>query len=535
MTDRGQLPDDELVVRVTGGAVRGVRESGLLAWRGIPYAAPPVGELRFAAPGDVVPWRGIRDASDFGAIAPQTVANRPGRPPSAMDAASEDCLTVNVHAPDRRTPASTLLPVIVSIHGGGYSRGSSRGFAGQGEGFVRKGRILYVSFNYRLGPLGYLDFTRYSTVARSFASNLGLRDQVALLRWVQANIARFGGDPRNVTVLGESAGGNAVTTLMTTPAARGLFARAIAQSPPSAAAYTPATTAVWAAEFIEILRGVVGESTGDAKTAAGRRLNGIGGIQRTPQELLTGSDVNDLVKASVALRVRMPDAYPGLYCFAPVIDGELLPQHPMRAFRDGNAHPVPLIIGTNDREGSIFRGPVDILPRTPQRIASLFQRAPAGAREGMSQAYGGLTTRRAAADFGGDYAFWYPSTRVADFHSRHAPVWSYRFDFATRLLKLAGIDATHGVEMFALFDQIDAPVIRLMTSLGGEEEYAAVGERMRELWSRFAEGALSEQAWPRYDERTRRTLVIDEANRVEDDPRREQRRAWHRFLPALAG
>lgn len=519
VTDRRRQPDDELVVRVTGGMIRGVRQRGLLAWRGIPYAAPPVGELRFAPPAGVVPWRGIRDALDFGAVAPQTFANRLLRAPSTMDAASEDCLTVNVHVPAGRLPTAQPLPVMVFIHSGGYSAGSSREYGGQGEGFVRSGRVVYVSFNYRLGALGYLDFSRYSNMDRSFTGNLGLRDQVAVLRWVQANIGAFGGDPWNVTVFGESAGGNAVTTLMATPSARGLFARAIAQSPPPNATYTPAMTAVWAAEYLELLRGVVGP----------------GGIRRTPQELLAEADVNDLVAACVALQVRTPDAYPGSFCLAPVVDGDVLPQSPMRAFRDGRAHRVPLIIGTNDREGSVFRGRVDILPRTPERIDALFARAPVRARDGMRRAYDGLTTRRAAADFGGDYAFWYPSTRVADFHSRYAPTRSYRFDFAPRLLKVAGIDATHGVEMFALFDQTDAPVARLMTSLGGEEEYAAVGERMRELWLRFAEGTLPERTWPQYDERKRRTFVIDTIDRIEEDPRREQRRAWSRFLPALAG
>ena len=227
---------DGLEVRVTGGVVRGVREGEMLAWRGMPYAAPPIGERRFRAPAPVLPWRGIRDASAFGAVAPQANVIRLVRPTISVMAADEDCLSVNVHAPVRESGGSPL-PVMVFIHGGGYSAGSSRDFSGQGEGFVRSGRVVYVSFNYRLGALGYLDFTRYSSGRRPFESNLGLRDQVALLGWVQENIAAFGGDAARVTVFGESAGGNAVTTLMTTPSARGLFAGAIAQSPPPDAVY----------------------------------------------------------------------------------------------------------------------------------------------------------------------------------------------------------------------------------------------------------------------------------------------------------
>jgi para-nitrobenzyl esterase len=530
MTDLRRPLDDDVVVHVTGGVVRGVRERGLLAWRGIPYAAPPVGHLRFAAPAEVVQWQGTRDASEFGAIAPQAFANRMVRPPTAIVQAAEDCLTVNVYAPSAGGAASGNLPVMVFIHGGGYNSGSSRDFSGQGHGFVRSGRVVYVSFNYRLGPLGYLDFSRYSTPGRAFDSNLGLRDQVALLQWVHDNIGGFGGDPRNVTVFGESAGGNAVTTLMATPAARGLFARAIAQSPPPNAVYPHGLTAQWAEEYIDILRSVVGEHEGVGNDHGAWR-----GIPPTPQELLTSAHVNALLEASVILQVRTPDAHPGAFCFAPVVDGQFLPERPMRAFRDGRAHRVPLIIGTNDREGSIFRGRVDILPRTPERIDALFERAPAASRDGMRLAYAGLPARRPAADFGGDYGFWYPCTRVADFHSRYAPVWSYRFDFAPRLLKLAGIDATHGVEMFALFDRADEPLARVITSFGGAEAYAAAGERMREHWLRFAEGTLAMDGWPHYAERDRATLVIDDEDRIERDPRRERRRAWNRFLPALAG
>ncbi|HKH07566.1 MAG TPA: carboxylesterase/lipase family protein [Agromyces sp.] len=548
MTERGGPDDRELEVRVTGGTVRGVREGDVLAWRGMPYAAPPFGESRFAAPAPVRSWHGVRDASDFGPIAPQTLLKRLIRPSSLAADVSEDCLTVNVYAPasasasanataSSRPGASDPLPVMVFIHGGGYSAGSSREFSGQGEGFVGSGRIVYVSFNYRLGPLGYLDFSRYSTPERRFDSNLGLRDQVALLRWVRRNIGAFGGDPENVTVFGESAGGNAVTTLMATPAARGLFARAIAQSPPPNAVYSRAFAARWAEEYVEILRDVVGERE-EVESPEGPGREGDDDPRRfspTTAELLVRAEVQELIEASVMLQVRTPDAHPGEFCLAPVVDGEFLPEQPLRAFRDGRAHRVPLIIGTNDREGSIFRGRADLLPRTPDRIAAMFDRAPAPSREVMRLAYPGLPAPRAAADFGGDYGFWYPSTRVADFHSRYAPVWSYRFDFAPRLLKLVGIDATHGIEMFALFDHADEPLARVMTSLGGSEAYAEAGERMRELWLLFAEGALAMEGWPRYDERERSTLVIDEEDRIEVDPRRERRRAWNRFLPALAG
>ncbi|WP_200948617.1 carboxylesterase/lipase family protein [Microbacterium sp. Root61] len=518
---------DAVDVRTAGGIVRGVRERGLLAWRGIPYAAPPVAALRFASPVKPAPWEGIRDARAFGPTAPQSIRNPLIHPPTVVIAADEDCLTVNVHAPVDADRAASALPVMVFIHGGGYSGGSSRDFSGQGEGFVRDGRVVYVSFNYRLGALGYIDFSRYSTPGRTFTSNLGLRDQVALLEWVRDNIGAFGGDAANVTVFGASAGGNAVITLMATPSADGLFARAIAQSPPPHAVYPPSLSARWAGEYVAILQDIV-------ETHARREPDGDVPAQ-SPHELLATAGVNDLVAACTTLQVRTPDAYPGTFCLAPVIDGEFLPRTPLQAFRDGTVHPVPLIIGTNDREGSIFRGRVDILPRTPSRIAALFAQAPPGSRRRMRAAYPGLSTRRTAADFGGDYGFWFPSTRAADFHSRHAATWMYRFDVAPRLLEVLGLDATHGVEMFALFDRTDLALARFMTAFGGAEEYEAAGERMRAMWLRFAAGGPPDVDWPPYDERERSTLIIDEVDRVEIDPRRGRRHAWTRFLPELAG
>src|SRR6188472_190968 len=213
-------PLDPLEIRVSGGRVRGVSERGIRAWRGIPYAAAPVGPLRFRAPAAAQPWPGVRDAAGFGPVATQSHKGQfLGAHPRIPQ--SEDCLALN------------------------------------------------VIINYRLGALGYLDFSRYSTPERPFESNLGLRDQVAALAWVRANIRAFGGDPDAVTLFGESAGGNAVTTLMTVPAAAGLFQRAIAQSAPPNAVYPPALTAEWAATFVGILaEQTLGAPAADAEQTA---------------------------------------------------------------------------------------------------------------------------------------------------------------------------------------------------------------------------------------------------------------------------
>ena len=194
----------------------------------------------------------MRDAAGFGTVATQSHKGQfVGAHPRVPQ--GEDCLNLNVLAPAAPPAGGAPYPVMVFVHGGAYSVGSSRDHPRQGEGLVRQGGVIYVGINYRLGALGFLDFSRYTTPERPFESNLGLRDQVAALAWVRANIHAFGGDPDAVTLFGESAGGNAVTTLMTVPAAAGLFQRAIAQSAPPNAVYPPALTAEWAATFVQIL------------------------------------------------------------------------------------------------------------------------------------------------------------------------------------------------------------------------------------------------------------------------------------------
>jgi para-nitrobenzyl esterase len=508
---------DGLRIDVTGGRIEGVVRRGLRMWRGIPYAAPPIGERRLRAPQPVVPWDGIRSARDFGPVAPQDPRSLTGM--NGRAAMSEDCLTLNVIAP--RIPSAVPRPVMVYIHGGAYAVGSSREMPEQGEGLVHDGGVVFVNLNYRLGALGYLDFTRYSTPERPFDSNLGLRDQLAALEWVRDNIAAFGGDPGNVTLFGESAGANAVTTLMTVPRASGLFARAIAESSPAEAVYGPETTAVWGRDFLELLGAV-------------RHTPLMS--EPTPQEaarLLDEAGTAEFVTATTRLVREMPDRVPGSTLLAPVADGDLLPTRPVEAFRAGRAARIPLIIGTNEREGSLFRGRLDILASTPARIRAIFAKTPRDAATAIARMYPRLSRRPSSADFAGDYSFWYPSVRVAEAHSRYAPVYFYRFDIAPRLARWLGLVATHGIELFAVFDQARKPLGRIWGVLGGYRAFERVGRRMRANWLRFAFSGEVDAGWPPYEEEHRRTLIIDVDDRVEEDPRSALRRAWAGFVPHL--
>jgi para-nitrobenzyl esterase len=485
-----------LDVSTGNGVVRGVRDGDVRTWRGIPFAAPPVGLLRFRAPQKPLPWSGVRDGSRFGPVAPQ---DRKGAFSGARASTpqSEDCLTLNVIAP---AESAESLPVMVYIHGGAYSVGSPADAPFRGVNFARRG-VVHVTLNYRLNAFGYLDLSEFG-----FDNNLGLRDQIAALEWVRDNISAFGGDPGNVTVYGESAGGNAVTTLFATPSAGGLFARGIAQSPPSNAVYLPEVTRQWAREFMEIL----GVAAGSEATA----LRTLG--------------TEELVTAARVLFSRVPDAYPGDQPFSPVIDGDLIPEHPVEAFRRGLTHPVPLIIGTNDREGSVFFGRRRILATTPARIDGLLRATQPDGAQLMRTTYE-LPSRRGALDFGGDFAFWFPAYKIAEHHSRIAPTWLYRLDYAPPLLKLIGIDATHGADLLTVFDRAKTPLGRLITLLGGRSALSSVSQRMQDYWLRFAIDGTVDAAWPQHDATDRASLIFDTTDRVESDSRADRRAAWDLF------
>lgn len=248
------------IVRVSteAGLVEGFTRDGVHRWRSIPYAEPPVGALRYRAPRPARPWRGVRHCHSFANCAPQQrmyTMIGPGR----YQPMSEDCLTLNVVAPE--APAEHPLPVMVFIHGGAYTLGSSATPIYDGAALARKG-CVYVSVNYRLGALGCLDLSALSTDEHPIDSNLFLRDLVLALQWVRDNVAAFGGDPDNVTIFGESAGAQAVITLLAVPAAKGLFSQAISESPAAGMTASPEIAERYAERFI----GLIGARRSDAAT-----------------------------------------------------------------------------------------------------------------------------------------------------------------------------------------------------------------------------------------------------------------------------
>jgi para-nitrobenzyl esterase len=491
---------DATVVATRSGLVRGRRHQGLLAWRGIPYIAPPVGPLRYRAPQPVEPWDGVLDATAYGPVPPQPRTS-PAAGAGRRTATAEDAITISVL---RRARSAGRRPVMLFIHGGGFGIGGASATAYAGERLVAHGDVVFVAFNYRLGALGWVDLSRFGTPAAPVDGNLGLRDQVAALTWVRDNIAAFGGDPDDVTVFGESAGATAVLTLLCVPAARGLVTRAIAQSPVIGAIPDADQAAAWADEFRLLL---------DVTPAA------------MPERLRSAS-AGELMAVTKRLGDRISEERPGTLLLAPVIDGDLLPVRPLDAFARGRSAPVPLVIGTNADEGTLFQLLVRDLAATPGHIDRLFEQTLPSARQAILGGYPTYPRGRSIAGLVTDLMFWAPAVGVAAGHSAVAPTWMYRFDFATPLMDRVGLGATHAAELDFVFGRPDSAFQRVVGLLGGRRATRAVVARMHARWLRFAVDGDPGDDWPRYEPETRRTLIIDRLDRVEPDPRAETRLAW---------
>ncbi|MCX6469322.1 MAG: carboxylesterase/lipase family protein [Corynebacteriales bacterium] len=488
-------------VTTTDGVVEGVDHDGLHSWRGIPYAAPPMGDRRFRAPEPATPWEGVRFAHSFRNAAPQarrytTIGINKHQP------VSEDCLTLNVLAPAKR---SGPLPVMVFIHGGAYILGSSLTY--RGDSLVRAGGVVYVSINYRLGTLGYLDLSQYSSDTRTFDSNLGLRDQLAALQWVQRNIAGFGGDPDNVTIFGESAGGNAVTTLLAVPSAAGLFHKAIAES--SAPALT--LKAEWATQFASTFVDILAETHDDPVAAL---------HTATPAELGRAGD---------QLSRRVAKMIPGALPFGPTVDGDLLPIDPLEAADRGETHAVPLLLGSNLVEANLFAKVFPVLPTSPAALERVLAGAAPDVRAAILDSYPDYPEPAACRQVMADMIFWAPSVAIADGHSAHSPTYMYRFDYSTRILDISGFGATHGIELFGVFGLFTSRVGGLLTFAGDRRSARRVTAEMQSDWASFAATGAPRSGWRRYETTTRAVKVIDDPSRIELDPHAQRREAWSRY------
>jgi para-nitrobenzyl esterase len=495
----------EHTVRATigSGTVEGFTRDGVNRWRSIPYARPPVGPLRLRAPQAVQPWPGVRYCHGFGYCSPQQrryTILAPGK----YQPMSEDCLTLNVVTPKR--PADEPLPVMVFVHGGGYILGSSATPIYDGASLARGG-CVYVSVNYRLGALGCLDLSSLSNKDVTVDDNLFLRDLVMALRWVRDNIAVFGGDPDNVTIFGESAGAHAVATLLAVPAAKGLFARAISESPASGMVRSADLAGEYATKFAALL-GARGQDGAHAVMAA------------RPAELVDALD-----RLIIAGQREML----GAFAVGPTSGTEYLPLDPFGAMRQGKAHRVPLIVGTNAEEGRLFTRFLKLLPANERMIERLLADTEPADRERITAAYPDYPDPAACIQLGGDFAFGAAAWQIADAHSSHAPTFVYRYDYAPRTLRWSGLGATHATELFAVFDVYRTKFGRLLTAAADRRSALRVSDDVQARWRAFSRTGVPGEDWPAYSSADRAVMVLDRRPRVEHDPHADRRQAWEGF------
>ncbi|WP_276352180.1 carboxylesterase/lipase family protein [Cohnella caldifontis] len=464
------------------GKLQGRLEDGIGVWRGVPYAQPPTGPLRFRPPQPPEAWSGIRDASDFGPAAKQILRENRILSPKGH---SEDCLYLNIWSPgadDRRRP------VMVWIHGGFFAMGSGSDPRFDGATFARSGDTVLVTINYRLGALGFLQLRGIGGPEYDECGNLGLQDQVAALRWIRENIAAFGGDPNRVTIFGQSAGGRSVGALLAMPSAAGLFQQAIIHS---GGLRTYTTTA------------------GASEIAASM----LAKLKVPPEEIgrLRSLTAESLLEAAPPLRAGRS--------LEPTVGGPAFPAGPLKAAEAGAARNINVMIGytRNDFTRAFDprwaeMGEEELLQDFAGRIGPLWPE--------ISPYY--LERERNEPDLAEKLLpllirneFIAPAVRLAELQIRHgATVRMFRFD---RQNPNTGY-AMHGDELPYVFNRpnpYDDP---------------ALAERMFRAWIAFARtgdpNAGDGPDWPAYDTERRSVMVFDAESRVEDDPCREERQQW---------
>ncbi|MFT4912279.1 MAG: para-nitrobenzyl esterase [Brevundimonas sp.] len=452
------------VVRVEQGALVGRVEAGIAAYKAIPYAAPPVGTLRWREPQPAAAWTGMRDASSVGPICIQPPSGGdPGVGPLPM---SEDCLTLNVWAP---AAVEAPVPVMVWIHGGGLNNGSGTAALYDGANLARRD-VVVVTVNYRLGRLGFFAHPALTAEAggEALVGNYGLADIVASLEWVRGNIAAFGGDPDNVTVFGESAGGAAVLRLMIAEPARGLFHRAVVQSGLGREQGTLTSRDQPGRPSLETRGEAFAASLGLADATADQLRAVPAEAFLTPAPSFYGGDL------------LVIDGADG----GGLVDGDVEP-----AFAAGLQAPVPLIIGTNSAEFWWMK-PSDLSP-----YGEIDDALTPGERAALLNAYGGEDGYNAHVV--SDLAFNEPARHLARLHARAGhPTWLYRFDVVSAAMPEPHGGATHASERPYVFDNLSAS----SWAVEGRDQRAATA--MADYWTGFAAtgdpNGGGRPAWPEY-------------------------------------
>ena len=507
-----------MIVSIAQGAVEGVEDDGVATFRGLPYASA-VGTDRFGPPRPAQGWEGLRVADSFGPSSWQGgggILSVLGGDDLHFD---EDCLSLNVQAPIRE---GSPRPVLVWIHGGGYTSGSSATRWYDGTRLVQRGDVVVVSINYRLGALGFLWLADLGGGDRCPTSGInGLLDQVEALRWVRDNIAAFGGDPGNVTVAGESAGAMSIATLLAMPNARGLFHKAILQSGAAHNCFDPqvaaeVTSTVMAHLGVTDLDGVVAAEPRDL-VAAGNKVQQA--AFRDPGRL-TGA---------TGISLAMP--------FQPVVDGVHLPVHPIDAIAAGASVGLPILAGTTQDEWNLFRllspGGLDH-PELLDRLDAI-----AGHGHELHDAYTADDPEATPDELWSavltDVVFRVPAVRLLEAHvraGRGSPdTRGYEYLFTWPTPVFGGLmGSSHALEVPFVFDTVGLPGAELFLGAPAGPELHALAASVQGVWLAFARtGDPSHEGlppWPAFDPDARQVMALDLHPRVLPDPQRRRLACW---------
>ena len=510
------------VVDTTQGRLRGVWRGDLWSFSGVPYGRAPTGPLRWRPPLPPEPWDAIRDASTFGPIAPQSAAVPGITSPSDPDASepqSEDCLFLNVWTPDLEPGGRR--PVMVFIHGGGFTSGSGSVFLYRGGNLVRNGDAVVVTINYRLGALGFLGHRQLADLD-GLVGNWGIWDQVAALSWVRGNIAAFGGDPDNVTIFGESAGGFSVAALLGCPEAEGLFRRAIVQS------------------------GGVHVHTVEDAERAGERLASMLGVASCERSSLEKVPATELVAATAELGKRRPD--PGLLPlpFLPTVDGNFLPTDPLEAVAAGASSGVDLVIGTNRDELTLFGLGNPALFAMDEKglerwVANSVPGIPPleviGAYREARQARGErVEVNDVWVAAGTDIVFRWPSLQLAAaHHANGGKAYVYLFDWESPAFD-GLLGSCHALELPFVFGAVHVPVVQVFS--GGGPPAETLSRQMQMAWLSFAtRGDPSHEGigeWRRWEPAERATMMFGAQSGLVSAPRDRELEVLERYRPLPA-
>jgi para-nitrobenzyl esterase len=482
----GQSSD--VVVQTRSGKLRGQTADGVRVFRGVPFARPPVGPLRFRATGKVESWDGIRDATQFSASPMQY-----GEPRVKH---SEDCLYLNIWAPEGKGP----YPVFVWIHGGGFLGGHSFEPMYDGTEFAREG-IVCVTVAYRLGVFGFLDFESLLGPDYAGSANNALRDLITALEWLRENVSAFGGDPERVTIGGESAGAKLTGILMGVPSAQPLFHQMISES--------GGAERVW------------------PKSNSGAVAGGYNDVWKAQPEnsgstLLT-ADPMALIQAQHEFIAQWPQHFP----LRAEVDGKLLPRLPVETIAAGSTRGKRLLIGTNREESALFVGPHPTKDATAKDIGNIRLPEFAAVYQKYKGIYPDMTAEQLRIRALTAEEYWVPSVRVADAHVKGGgSAWMYRLDFAETSGRLQGY-AFHSLDIGLVWDHPHAQAAN-----GAVESVLA--KQIHLAWVTFIRGesptAPGLPAWPEYSSAARPTMTLDQESHVEEEPQEAELRLWDGIL-----